>query len=287
MLYNELMKKLVLISGISGAGKSTASNILEDMGYTCIDQYPVELLPDLLELIKKDDTIKYDQVALTIGLSDLDKFSNLLANSDFNPKLILLDAKKDTIINRYKFTRRVHPLVVSNTASTLEEAVEIEKGILNKYKKRSVHIIDTASLNTKQLKAMLDKILEYNDFNNLAITFESFGFKNGVPDDADVVLDVRMLENPFYVPRLKNKTGNDKPVRDYVMNSKLTQRYIKKTTAYLDFMFKTYDNEEKRHLTICIGCTGGQHRSVSVANYLHEYYNGRYMCYITHREIEE
>lgn len=286
MLYNELMKKLVLISGISGAGKSTASNILEDMGYTCIDQYPVELLPDLLELIKKDDTIKYDQVALTIGLSDLDKFSNLLANSDFNPKLILLDAKKDTIINRYKFTRRVHPLVVSNTASTLEEAVEIEKGILNKYKKRSVHIIDTASLNTKQLKAMLDKILEYNDFNNLAITFESFGFKNGVPDDADVVLDVRMLENPFYVPRLKNKTGNDKPVRDYVMNSKLTQRYIKKTTAYLDFMFKAYDNEEKRHLTICVGCTGGQHRSVTIANYLYAYYKEKYMCYLKHRELK-
>ncbi|MBQ9425581.1 MAG: RNase adapter RapZ [Erysipelotrichaceae bacterium] len=280
------MKKLVLISGISGAGKSTASNILEDMGYTCIDQYPVELLPDLLELIKKDDTIKYDQVALTIGLSDLDKFSNLLANSDFNPKLILLDAKKDTIINRYKFTRRVHPLVVSNTASTLEEAVEIEKGILNKYKKRSVHIIDTASLNTKQLKAMLDKILEYNDFNNLAITFESFGFKNGVPDDADVVLDVRMLENPFYVPRLKNKTGNDKPVRDYVMNSKLTQRYIKKTTAYLDFMFKAYDNEEKRHLTICVGCTGGQHRSVTIANYLYAYYKEKYMCYLKHRELK-
>ena len=286
MLYNELMKKLVLISGISGAGKSTASNILEDMGYTCIDQYPVELLPDLLELIKKDDTIKYDQVTLTIGLSDLDKFSNLLANSDFNPKLILLDAKKDTIINRYKFTRRVHPLVVSNTASTLEEAVEIEKGILNKYKKRSVHIIDTASLNTKQLKAMLDKILEYNDFNNLAITFESFGFKNGVPDDADVVLDVRMLENPFYVPRLKNKTGNDKPVRDYVMNSKLTQRYIKKTTAYLDFMFKAYDNEEKRHLTICVGCTGGQHRSVTIANYLYAYYKEKYMCYLKHRELK-
>jgi UPF0042 nucleotide-binding protein len=177
-------------------------------------------------------------------------------------------------------------LVVSNTASTLEEAVEIEKGILNKYKKRSVHIIDTASLNTKQLKAMLDKILEYNDFNNLAITFESFGFKNGVPDDADVVLDVRMLENPFYVPRLKNKTGNDKPVRDYVMNSKLTQRYIKKTTAYLDFMFKAYDNEEKRHLTICVGCTGGQHRSVTIANYLYAYYKEKYMCYLKHRELK-
>ena len=279
------MRKLVLISGISGAGKSTASNILEDMGFTCIDQYPVELLPDLIELIKTSDSIRYKQVALTIGLSDLEKFYNLLENSDYASTLILLDASKDTIINRYKFTRRVHPLVVSNTAATVEEAVEIEKGILKKFRKRNVHIIDTSNLTNKQHKEILDRILEYDDFNNLAITFESFGYKNGVPDDADLVLDVRMLDNPFYVPELKEMTGNDKPVQDYVLNSKLTQRYIKKVIAYLDFMFKAYDNEEKRHLTICIGCTGGQHRSVTITNYLYEYYKEKYMCYITHREL--
>ncbi len=280
------MKKLVLISGISGAGKSTAANILEDMGYTCIDQYPAVLIPDLLDLIRKDNSIKYDMVALSIDINELDNYYNLLANSEYKPQLILLDANKDTIINRYKFTRRVHPLIVSNTASTLEEAVDIEMGILNRYKRKNVHIIDTDDLPPKQLKATLDKVLKYDDFNNLAITFKSFGFKNGVPDDADVVLDVRMLENPFYVPRLKNKTGNDKPVRDYVMNSKLTQRYIKKTTAYLDFMFKAYDNEEKRHLTICVGCTGGQHRSVTIANYLYAYYKEKYMCYLKHRELK-
>lgn len=280
------MKKLVLISGISGAGKSTASNIIEDMGYTCIDQYPVELLPDLIELISNDDSIKYDKVALTIGLSDLDKFSNLLSNSDFDSTLILLDASKESLINRYKFTRRVHPLINSNAASTIEEAIEIEKNILKKYKKRNVHIIDTSTLTAKQHKAKLDRILEYNDFNNLAITFESFGFKNGLPEDADLILDVRMLDNPFYVDKLKNKTGNDKPVRDYVLNSKITQRYIKKTIAYLDFMFKEYDKEEKRHLTVCIGCTGGQHRSVTLANYLYDHYKEKYMCYITHREIK-
>ncbi len=286
MGYNEIMKKLVLISGISGAGKTTASNILEDMGYTCIDQYPVELLPDLLELIKTSNSIKYDKVALTIWLSDLDNYSNLLANSDFDSTLILIDANKDVVINRYKFTRRVHPLITSNTAATLEEAIDIEKSILNKFKKRNVHVIDTTNLNQKQLKAKLDKILKYNDFNNLAITFESFGFKNGLPDDADVILDVRMLDNPFYVDKLKNKTGNDKPVRDYVLNSKLTQRYIKKTIAYLDFMFKAYDNEDKRHLTICVGCTGGQHRSVTMANFLYDYYKDKYMCYVAHRELK-
>ena len=279
------MKKLLLISGISGAGKSTAANIIEDMGYTCIDQYPAELIPDLLELIKKDDSIKYEKVALSIGISDLDDYFDLLANSDFKPQLILLDANKETIINRYKFTRRVHPLIVSNVAATLEEAVDIEMSIFNKFKKKNVHIIDTDVLPPKELKNKLDKILQYDDFNNLAITFESFGYKNGVPDDADVILDVRMLENPFYVPKLKNKNGNDKPVREYVLNSKLTQRYLKKTIAYLDFMFKAYDNEEKRHLTICVGCTGGQHRSVTIANYLYAYYKDKYMCYKTHREL--
>lgn len=279
------MKKLVLISGISGAGKTTASNIIEDMGYTCIDQYPVELLPDLIELISNDNSIKYDKVALTIGLSDLDKFSNLLSNSDFDSNLILIDASKESIINRYKFTRRVHPLINSNVASTIEEAIEIEKNILKKYKKKNVHIIDTSNLTVKQHKAKIDRILKYNDYNNLAITFESFGFKNGLPDDADLILDVRMLDNPFYVAKLKKKTGNDKAVRDYVLNSKLTQRYIKKTLAYLDFMFREYDKEEKRHLTICVGCTGGQHRSVTLANYLYDHYKDKYMCYITHREL--
>lgn len=280
------MKKLILISGISGAGKTTATNIIEDMGYTCMDQYPVELLPDLIELIKTDDSFKYEKVALSIGLSDLEKFNNLLANTDLDPTMILLDADKDTIINRYKFTRRVHPLVIANTAATLEEAVEIEKNILSRFKKKNVHVIDTTNLSLKQHKEKLDRILKYDDYNNLAITFESFGFKNGVPDDADVIFDVRMLDNPFYVPKLKKKTGNDKAVRDYVLNSRMTQSYIKKAKAYLDFMFKTYDNEEKRHLTVCIGCTGGQHRSVTITNYFYDLYKDKYMCYVKHRELK-
>ncbi|MBQ9159169.1 MAG: RNase adapter RapZ [Erysipelotrichaceae bacterium] len=280
------MKRLVLISGISGAGKSTASNMLEDMGFTCIDQYPAELLPDLLELIKTDESFRYDKVALTIVISDLERFYNLLSNSEYKPDLILLDANKDIIINRYKFTRRVHPLVLSNTASTLDEAFEIEKSILKKFKKDAI-VIDTTTLSTKNLKAILDKRLNFDDFENLAITFESFGFKNGVPDDADMVLDVRILDNPFYVAELKDLTGNDAPVRDFVLNSKLTKRYLKKTVDLLDLMFKSYDNEEKRHLTICVGCTGGQHRSVTIANYLYEHYKEKYLCYIAHREQEK
>lgn len=286
MVYNVSMKELILISGISGAGKTTASNILEDMGYTCIDQYPVELLPDLIELIQISDSIKYNKVALTIPLLDLDKFSLLFSNSDLNVKTILIDASKDTIINRYKFTRRVHPLVISNSAATIEEAIDIEKGIISKFK-MNAKVIDTTNLSLKQHKEKLDKLLKYDDYNNFSVTFVSFGFKNGLPDDADIVFDVRMLANPFYVARLKKKTGNDKAVRDYVLNSKTSQRYIKRLISYLDFNFKEYDKEEKRHLTVCVGCTGGQHRSVTIANYLYDNYKDKYMCYIKHRDIKK
>ena len=280
------MKKLVLISGISGAGKTTASNILEDMGYTCIDQYPIELLKDLVKLIETDESLKYQKVAISISLSDLDTYSNLLVNSEIKTTLIILDANKDILINRYKFTRRIHPLVVANTAATLEEAVDIEKTILAKFQKKA-HIIDTSTLKAKQLKEKLDKILDYDDYNNLAITFVSFGFKNGVPDDADLVFDVRMLDNPYYVEKLKKKTGNDKAVRDFVLEKPMTQRYIKKLISYVDFTLKAYNKEEKRQLTICVGCTGGQHRSVTIANYLYAYYKDKYMCYIKHRELNK
>lgn len=281
------MKELVLISGLSGAGKTTASNVFEDLGYTCIDQYPVELLPDLIELIKNNNSIKYNRVALTINLVDLENFYNLLSNSELSLKLIVIDANKETLINRYKFVRRVHPLVVSNTASTIEEAIDIEKSVLSKFKKKNVNILDSSNLSSKQFKEKLNEVLDSVDDKNLAITFESFGYKNGVPDDADIILDVRMLDNPFYVDKLKNKTGNDKGVKTYVLKSKLTQRYLKKLIPYLDFNFKEYDKEEKRHLTICVGCTGGQHRSVTIANYLYDYYKDKYMCYIRHRDIRK
>lgn len=280
------MKKLVLISGISGAGKTTASNVFEDMGYTCIDQYPIELLEDLLKLIRNSDSVKYEKVALTIGLMDLEKFYSHFTNYENDMSLILIDCKKDTVISRYKFSRRVHPLVVTNVASSIEEAVDIEKSIITKFENTDAHIIDTTNMSAKQLKEKLDKILDYNEINNLSITFESFGFKNGVPDDADMIFDVRILDNPFYVPKLKKKTGNDKPVRDFVLNSKTTQTYLKKLVNYLNFYFKTYTKNEKRHIMICIGCTGGQHRSVTVANYLYETYKDKYMCYIKHREVK-
>lgn len=285
MTQNNL-KTLVLITGISGAGKTTASNILEDMGYTCIDQYPLALLENLISLIESDNTVKYEKVALTIPVLELEKYYNLLANSELKTKIILLDCNKETIIKRYKFSRRVHPLVVSNVASTVEEAVEIEKKALERFEKEA-NIINTTNLTVKQHKEKLDKIFNVTDIDNFSITFESFGYKNGIPDDADLVFDVRILDNPFYINKLKKKTGNDKMVSDFVLNSKETERYLKKLIAYIDFTLKAYDKSEKRHLCICVGCTGGQHRSVSVTNYLYEHYKKEYNCYLKHREIGE
>ena len=280
------MKKLVIISGVSGAGKTTASNVLEDKGYRCIDQYPPELLKELIDLIEHDDSFKYENVALTISLSDLEKYETLLSNSHLKPLLILIDADKEEIINRYKFTRRIHPLLVNNVADSLSEAVDIEKNILNKFRKKA-KVIDTTKLTLKQHREKLNVALDDTEDYHLSLSFVSFGFKNGVPRDADNIFDVRFLDNPFYDRKLKNKTGNDKPVKDFVLGSKRTQAFLKKLTAYIDFMLRSYDKEEKRHLTIGIGCTGGQHRSVVVANYLYAYYKTKYPCYINHRELDK
>ncbi len=281
------MRKLVIISGVSGAGKTTASNYLEDKGYRCIDQYPPELLKELIDLIDNDDSFKYQNVVLTISLMDLDKCANLITNTNFKVTLILLDADKETVINRYKFTRRIHPLLINNVADTLSEALDIEKAILDKYKKNGV-VINTDGLSLKDFKAQINKGLNDIEDRYLSLSFVSFGFKNGVPTDCDTLFDVRFLDNPFYDENLKDKTGNDTEVRDFVLGSKETKDYLVKLIDYMDFMLKAYENNEnKRHLTIAIGCTGGQHRSVTVANYLYEYYRNKYVCHIKHREIEQ
>jgi len=279
-------KKLIVISGISGAGKTACSNILEDMGYRCIDQYPVELLPGLFDLIEKDTSPTYEKVALTIPLNELERFDQLINNiNNLKPILLLIDCSKDEVLNRYKFTRRVHPLLVSNVANSLEEAIEIEKGIIDKFKKRKVAIIDTTNLTLKQHRARINKILNSSTQSDIVLSFVSFGYKNGIASDADLVFDVRILKNPFYDPKLRNKTGNSKAVKEYVLNDPKTKVYLKKLITFVDYYVKSYDKGEKRHLTIAIGCTGGQHRSVVVTNYLYNYYKDKYTCYKKHREV--
>lgn len=280
------MKKLVILSGLSGGGKTQASNFLEDMGYRCIDQYPPELLEDFIELIQNDTSNKYENIVLTIPITELNRYTKLIDNIEINSTIILLTATKDTIINRYKFTRRIHPLLIQNKVDSLSEAIDEELKVLNTFSKKNVVVIDTTNLSLKQHKQKLDKALNNQTKNNISLTFESFGYKNGIPKDADLIFDARVLDNPFYIKKLKNKTGNDKAVKDFVMNGKRTKMFISKLTSFLDYTIKSYSKEEKRHLTVCIGCTGGQHRSVVITNYLFDLYKKKYLCYRNHRELD-
>lgn len=280
------MKNIALITGLSGAGKTTASNMLEDMGYTVIDQYPAELLPDLLKLIKDSDNPKYDKVCLTISINDLEEFLNHIKDRD-DVTVIVLTCDDNTIITRYKFTRRIHPLIASNKAGDLDEAIKMERGVLEHISNERVNILDTSKLTPKRLKMALDNVLDYEKKENFTITFESFGYKKGIPEEADVIIDTRVLNNPYWVPELRDKTGNDEEVYRYVMSSDVAWKFTDSLCKFLDVYFSSYNNEEKRHLVIGIGCTGGQHRSVSIANFLYQRYKDVYNCKLIHKEMTD
>ena len=281
-----MKRRVILISGLSGAGKTSVSNVLEDLGFRCIDQLPSFLFKDLLNFIEKDESGNYQNVAVTVSLLDLGKFLYVFENLHFDARVLLLDAESDILLNRYKFTRRIHPLLVSNKADTLEEAIAIEKEELNKYKEM-YDVINTTRLGTYELKDYIEKLLKIDNVNKFTISFVSFGFKNGLPKDADLVFDVRFLDNPFYIDELKELTGNDKEVYDYVLSKAKTKEYLKILNGYLDYSFNEYVKEGKRHLTVAIGCTGGQHRSATLVNYLYDRYKVKYNCFKSHRDIKK
>lgn len=281
-----MAKELVLVSGISGAGKTSVSNILEDLGFLCIDQFPAPLLKDLIALIEHDDSLKYDKVAITVSIDDLDNYFTILDNLHIKAKLILLDADEKAIVSRYKFTRRMHPLLLTNRANTLQEAYLLEKEILDRYAEK-FEVIDTTNMGTYDLKKNIEELLMIDDHYRLVISFKSFGYKNGLPQDADLVIDTRFLDNPFYDEKLKYLTGNDQEVYDYVIQKDKTKDFVKILIAYLDHVFKAYIKEGKRHLTVAIGCTGGQHRSVSITNFLYDHYKDDYRCLKAHRELND
>ncbi len=280
-----MKKKVILISGLSGAGKTSVSNILEDLGYLCIDQFPSKLIKPLLDLIENDESAKYERVGITVPLMDLEDYFDVLDNLHIDSKLILLDADQRVLLNRYKFTRRIHPLLVGNVADTLEEAIGIEKEVIAKYEEK-FEVIDTTNLGQSELRQIVESMISAESRDKFTISFESFGFKNGIASDADLVFDVRFLDNPFYFEELKHKTGNDKEVYDFVMSKERTKEYLNYLLSYLDYSFKMYTREGKRHLTVAVGCTGGQHRSASLVNYLYDHYKEQYNCLKKHRDIK-
>ncbi|MEY8308439.1 RNase adapter RapZ [Erysipelotrichaceae bacterium 51-3] len=280
-------KSLVLITGMSGAGKTSAMNALADLGYNCIDNYPKELLPALEQLMESGDP-QYDRLALSASSQDYVDFMNFFDTLKRPLQVVFVDASDEELLLRYRFTRRLHPLLVHNEASTLEEAIELERDSfrsLEENMKDTLHL-DTTRLTPQALVNLLKPYFKSQTEPEFAITFQSFGFKHGLPMDADIVIDVRCLPNPFYEAGLKKLTGNDERVYKYVMDREETREYVKRLSAYLDFVFDSYRSQNKNHMIVAVGCTGGQHRSVSVCNWLYDHYKDEYKAFKSHRDLD-
>ena len=280
--------EFLIVTGMSGAGKSHVLNFLEDIGFFCIDNMPPTLIPKFAELIfGQCDHIK--RVALGVDIRGGRLFDDFLPLLDCPESgldgcsIIFLDASDEVLLKRYKETRRKHPL----SETDVMEGIQQERQRLAKIKNMASHIIDTTYLLPRQTKEKINLLfLENRDFNSLAVTLLSFGFNHGAPHDADLLFDVRFLPNPFYDPEMKHKTGNDDVVRDFVLRDKTTQTFLDKTADLLEFLVPQYIQEGKNQLIISIGCTGGKHRSVTVANYLANHLRqAGYFANAKHRDI--
>lgn len=279
------MKELVIVTGMSGAGKTTAMAIFESMEYQCIDNYPVPLLSQFVNLLKDSD--RYQKVALALNLTDAyEAFRILEKTRDFHFTKVFLDCEDAILLTRYKFTRRVHPLLISNTVQTLTEAIRFERELSLPIKQEADILIDTSKYTKPKLQEHMERLFILNETDPLRISFVSFGYKYGIPRDADLLFDVRFLPNPYYLPELRNLTGNDKEVYDYVMDKPETQEFVERMNHLFDYFFENYDQEGKMHLVVGVGCTGGQHRSVTLANYFAKHYAKKYHVHVMHRDAD-
>ena len=277
-------QNVVLITGMSGAGKTTAMGILEDMGYHCIDNFPVQLIASLGKIINTEPDPRYKNIALATTAMDYPKFLQYFENIDVNIHIVFLDASNEKLLLRYKFTSRHHPMIIFHKAKTLEEAIELERDMFDALSEHAIMHIDTTKLDQHELKSMLMEKLALDSRRVFSISFVSFGYKHGVPMDADLVFDVRFLPNPYYIEELKKQTGDDAPVYDYVMSFDQTKEYVRHLKNFLDFVFTQYKNQNKSHIMVAIGCTGGHHRSVTITNWLYSHYRDQYTCYKSHRD---
>lgn len=275
---------------MSGAGKSTALNRLEDMGYFCVDNLPITLISKFAEMAYTPGS-EIQRVALGVDIRSgaaLESLKDVLegmAAASRKYEILFLDAADDVLVKRYKETRRTHPLA---HGGRVDRGIRQEREKLAFLKQHADYIIDTSKLLTRELNMELEKIfVEGREFKSLVVTVLSFGFKYGIPADADLVFDVRFLPNPYYIDDLKKKTGNDKPVQDYVMGFEVSHVFLNKLTDMIQFLLPNYVQEGKNQLIIGIGCTGGKHRSVTLANRLFENLSRQndYGIRIEHRDI--
>jgi len=284
--------KFVIVTGMSGAGKSSALKILEDFGFFCVDNLPIKLVDKFADLTFNPNS-EIEKVALGVDIRSgemlplLSDYLKLLEDNKREFEILFLDANDKVLVKRYKETRRYHPL---SRYGELEDGIMREREKLAFLKKRADYIIDTSNILIRDLRIELEKIYMANmSYNNLFIRVMSFGYKYGIPQEADLVFDVRFMPNPYYDENLKNKTGEDQEVRDFVMNSDTSKEFWEKFKDMIDFLVPAYAAEGKNQLVIAIGCTGGKHRSVTMAIKLYEYLSGKegYGVKLEHKDIKK
>lgn len=281
--------RFVIVTGMSGAGKSTALRTLEDFGFFCVDNLPVMLIQRFAD-IAHDDKLEVDNVAIGVDIRSGESLGQLsvcleeMKKSNYNYEILFLDATEKVLVKRYKETRRSHPL---SRGGRINEGIAKEREKIEFLKQRADYIIDTSTLLTRELKSELDKIFVSGDeYKNMIITVMSFGYKYGIPRDSDLVFDVRFLPNPYYDMELRPMTGNDEPVAQYVKKCEEYDLFLNKLTDMISFLLPQYQKEGKNQLVISVGCTGGKHRSVTVANALHkELSELPYTVRLFHRDI--
>ena len=284
--------RLLILTGMSGAGKSTALKMLEDMGYYCVDNLPIQLLKSFVDLSDRQE-FKRQRVVVGIDIRSgetLSLLSDILSELEQDGKkvdVLFMDAEEDVLVNRYKETRRTHPLSQTERIYT---GIEKDRQAMQFLRERADYIIDTSHLLPRDLKGELEKIfVEDKNYESLFVTIMSFGFKYGIPADADLVFDVRFLPNPYYVEELRPKTGNDREIQQFVMRHPQAHVFLNKLEDMIRFLIPNYISEGKNRLVIAIGCTGGKHRSVTLANELYQRLSQDegYGLKIEHRDIEK
>ena len=282
---------LVIITGMSGAGRTEAMHAFEDLGYFCIDNLPASLLGQLLVVTADDADGLSRKLAVVCDARNKDYFADLddeldaLKSKGIPFRIVFLDADDDKLVARYKASRRRHPLC--SDGSSIAQGIRRERELLFELRENAHHVIDTTSMLPPQLKSTIrDLFAPGEDRAGLSVTVYSFGFKHGAPLDADLVIDVRFLPNPYYVPDLRHLTGLDAPVRDYVLYRKETEEFLMCWRSLLDCVMPGYVSEGKQQLAIAIGCTGGQHRSVAIAESTADYLRSKgYRVSIAHRDL--
>lgn len=279
---------LLVVTGFSGAGKTQALRALEDIGYFCVDNLPPNLVPPLVKMLLTEE-VDITRVALVMDVrgrryfESLPEALNFLQEQNVELEILFLEATEDVLVRRYKETRRRHPL---SPYGSILEGILAEKKILEELRGRATRIIDTSNLAPQQLREEIKELYSKGSGGELTISLVSFGYKYGIPLDADLVLDVRFLPNPYYIPELKDLSGKDEKVKDYVFANPATAGFLSRFYDLLDYLIPYYQKEGKSYLVVAIGCTGGKHRSVALVEEIKEKVGQIYTVHVKHRDLK-